>query len=226
MEQERIQILASFMQDAAHEFRTPLAIVVLSANLLMRANDPEQQVHYQQRIEQQVQTITKLVDSLAMMAKLDASYVIESGVLHVNRVVQIAWEQAQHEVPTKFPVIFQFDEHDPTLHGDPSLLGRALLEICENALRYSSDAGQVTITTSRNAHQDIVIRVQDSGRGIAPELLPRIFERFFREDTAHTERGFGLGLPIAKRIIELHGGTIQVDSILGQGTQVEIILPI
>jgi signal transduction histidine kinase len=111
------------------------------------------------------------------------------------------------------------------VEGNAADLHLALGNIVDNAIRFTSSGGNIQIQTGRHA-EGIFIAIVDSGVGIDADVLPHIFERFYRADQAHTTRGFGLGLPIAQRIIEGHGGRIEVESVVNEGTTVKVILPI
>lgn len=117
------------------------------------------------------------------------------------------------------------DEHI-AMSIDPSLLRRALTNLLSNALAYTPAGGQVTVFARRQA-SGVVIEVRDSGIGIPPESLGRVFDRFFRVDPARSPRpaGTGLGLAIVKSIVALHNGSVHISSSPGVGTNVEVRLP-
>jgi signal transduction histidine kinase len=99
------------------------------------------------------------------------------------------------------------------------------LILLENACKYTPDGGNVTVVGERK-ERELIITVADTGIGIAQEDLPRLFERFYRAQNARSESGMGLGLAIAQGIVEQHGGTIKVESTLGQGSRFIISLPL
>jgi len=111
-----------------------------------------------------------------------------------------------------------------TVLAEHDQLSRALAEILVNALRFSPPGSPVEISLVES-DGILHLQIRDSGPGISGAALPRIFDRFFREDTAHSTAGFGLGLPIARRIIELHSGQIMLQSQPGTGTTVTVNLP-
>jgi two-component system phosphate regulon sensor histidine kinase PhoR len=110
------------------------------------------------------------------------------------------------------------------VRGNPDYLKHAFKRILGNALRYTPADGTVTVR-SNDSNGDLLIEIIDTGIGISKDVLPRIFERFYRQDVAGTTRGLGLGLPIAKTIIERHQGRIEVESEEGKGSTFRIILP-
>jgi len=114
----------------------------------------------------------------------------------------------------------------PTLHADETRLGQVLDNLLSNALRYTPSGGRIVLGASA-ANGRVTFSVQDTGPGIAPEALPLIFDRFYRADPARSEATgeSGLGLAIAKALVEAHGGTLSVESTVGQGTTFRIDLP-
>src|SRR5204863_9261658 len=116
----------------------------------------------------------------------------------------------------------------PTLPADRERLQEALHNLLDNAGKYSPEHGQIRVT-ARQADEEIVLSVRDSGIGIGKEDLPRIFERFYRADKARTAeniRGTGLGLAIVKHVAHLHGGHVEAESELGKGTTIRVVLPV
>lgn len=119
----------------------------------------------------------------------------------------------------------EFSESAVTVSGDADHLERVVINLLENALRYSD--GTVTIAVESSSGQ-AALRVVDEGVGIAPEHLERVTERFYRADASRSrgEGGVGLGLAICKTIVEAHGGSLKISSVVGKGTKVEVFLPI
>ena len=110
------------------------------------------------------------------------------------------------------------------IYADPVLFERAVSNLVDNALRFTPDGGEIKISIMiRDAHSEIT--VSDNGCGIAAEHLPRVFDRFYRADPSRSSGGAGLGLALVKSIVDLHGGTVKVESEVGHGTIVTIIFP-
>jgi signal transduction histidine kinase len=225
IEQERQRILIEFIQDASHEFKTPLSIINVNLHLLKRYK-VEGQSKQISAIENQSHAISELVDNMVLMAKLDSGAVGAREHLVVNSFMQslvINVTSAFKAKSLHLETDLQPDLMMIAANSDE--LWQAFQKILDNAYLYTDAGGQVTIRTCKQ-NDTAIIEIIDNGMGISEVALPRVFERFFREDEAHTTRGFGLGLPIAKRIIEIHGGTIELNSILGQGTTVIIRFPL
>ena len=113
-----------------------------------------------------------------------------------------------------------------TVYADRTALEQILLNLVENALRYTGGGGQITIQT-QHAEHGTALMVKDTGSGIPPEHLPRIFERFYRADAGRSREsgGTGLGLAIVRHLVEAHGGSVTAESILGSGTTIRIFFP-
>lgn len=227
LERERIQILANFITQASHEFRTPLSTIQTSAYVLGKNPDPDTLSQQTHRIKGQVQTITTLVDSLTLMARLDGGgQDFQLTKQDLNELLRDVRE-AMHALLLENDQDLRLELTDEplTVEVDGDYLKRAMQHLVENALRHTPAGSPVTVRTT---HKQSIATVEiiDTGDGISDKDLPRIFERFFRGDKAGTTRGFGLGLPIAKAIIELHHGRIDVKSKVAQGSTFRIVLPL
>ena len=110
------------------------------------------------------------------------------------------------------------------IYGDPVLFGRAVSNLVDNALRFTPDGGTIQISVTVKAVRSEVT-VSDNGCGIAPEHLPRVFDRFYRADSSRTSDGAGLGLALVKSIVDLHGGSAKIESEVNRGTTVTLTFP-
>jgi two-component system phosphate regulon sensor histidine kinase PhoR len=120
----------------------------------------------------------------------------------------------------------QVPDDFPTVHADERRLEEVVYNLLDNAVKYSHHNGRILIRAVAT-DQEVMLSVSDEGVGIAPADLPRIFERFYRADRARGRElgGTGLGLSIVKHIAQLHGGRVEAESVLGQGTTIRVILP-
>jgi signal transduction histidine kinase len=213
-------LLTTFIQDAAHEFRTPLTTIGSSSYLIVRSDDQAHRARKAAQIELSIQRITRLVDMLTLMASLENGDAPLPGLpVDVVKVLNDVCEGATDNLTVAVP-------HDlPHIMGNGDQLTTALAQIIDNACRFTPATGTIRLVAGTEP-EHIWITVRDAGPGISAEALPHIFKTFWRQDGAHTTPGLGLGLPIARRIIEAHGGTIDVTSIDGQGTTVRVRLPL
>jgi signal transduction histidine kinase len=226
LERERTGMLRDFIESAAHEFRTPLSTISTSTHLMARSDDPQRRADKAVQIQQLIQQITTLVDTLLLMAKLESDHRAARQVVDVNALMAMICQKSLTSGDA--PQAALRCEHEPGLppiEGDPIQLETALHHMVDNARRYTPADGTITVRSGR-LDRHIWIEISDTGPGIADDHLARIFDTFWRQDSVHTTPGFGLGLPIARKIIRMHGGDIDVTSILGQGSTFRVWLPI
>lgn len=222
LERERMRLLADFIHDTSHEFKTPLSIINTKLYLLER--------DYHQRhidgIQEQTNVIKALVDALALMASLDATETFKFSPTRINDLINTIVIGMQNQIDDKgLNLQLTLDDQLPVIQGDPQRLYLALRHIISNAQDFTEAAGNITIETCQQDHT-VYVSITDDGIGITAEHLPHIFNRFYRADESRTRRGIGLGLPIARRIIDVHGGSITVDSTPGKGSTFTIALPV
>lgn len=225
MERARSQILTKFVQDASHEFRTPLAIILVNLSLLSRTEHPERRQMLIKRGEEQVARITKLVEQLVLITELDDAAVYELGAISVADVLKsVRSRYAPHDIQHHI-IQYEIGNPSPIIQADTGKLVIALSQMMDNALRYSPDNSTIRVS-SMAQDTSAIISISDAGVGIAPDEIEHIFTRFYRHDKAHTTEGFGLGLAIAKIVVKAHQGRIEVESQLGHGTTFRVILPL
>jgi len=226
IERERVRILSNFVRDASHEFRTPLSVINTSLYLMEKVGDPQRHLDYIDGIREQAERILKLVESLITMSRLDSLTRLRLERLDLNRTLTVMYVRAE-AVAKRSDLSFTLELAPEALYvqGDVAELSIALNAIFDNAISYTPAGGRIEVRTYRRRSEEIAIDVRDSGLGISSAELPHIFERFYRADRARSTRGFGLGLPIARKVVELHYGRIEVESTLGEGSLFRVILP-
>jgi two-component system, OmpR family, heavy metal sensor histidine kinase CusS len=216
--------LSQFSADLAHELRTPIANIRGEGEVaLTRARTPEE---YREVIESSVaecERLSGIVDNLLFLARAEAAEgqiqrTLFNGRAAVEKIAAF-YEPIAEEHRTAITC-----RGDGNIHADPLLFGRAVSNLVENALRFTPAGKIVEISIGSTAEQ-AQISVKDTGSGIAPEHLPRIFDRFYRVDSSRSSQGSGLGLALVKSIMELHGGTAVVESEVGQGTNMTLTFP-
>lgn len=227
VERERVRVLSDFITEASHEFRTPLSIISTNSYLLgkMVATDKEQE--RLDTIQAQVTAITALVNSLSLMTKIDSGgHYFNNAPLNLNELLYNLHHSKTLQADNKH-LNFHFEQPESplTIYGDSEYLSLAIQKILENALQFTEAGDTISLKLTQNAHR-AKIDIQDTGMGIKAGDLPHIFKRFYQVDKAGTLRGFGLGLPIAKSVIEHYGGEIEVESIFGDGTRFTVYLPL
>jgi signal transduction histidine kinase len=224
LEQERIQMLRQFIQHVGHDFRTPLSIINTKSYLLKRAEVPEQKQTLLDGINQQVMNISTMLTRMLEFMDMESSLVLKLIPTNLQSLLEEIIESHQSLSEAKH---IQYEislENAPDVSIDPRYLQKALSEIIENALLYTLDGGWIKVTYVHYP-QEIGIRIQDNGVGIDKNAIDNIFIPLYRVNQARTERRNGLGLAIAKTLIEAHHGRIVVESQLGEGSIFEVILP-
>jgi signal transduction histidine kinase len=212
-----------FVSNAAHELRNPLAGISGAIEVLQAGakDDPEALDHFLLRLTEDVERMNRLMQSLLTLARVEALAEGESEVVDVSS----AAADAVTAVPLPDGVELKVEvEPGLTAEGDPLLLRQVLIGLLSNAIRHTQSPGAVVLR-GRRGDGDAVIEVVDTGTGIPPEEVDRVFERFYRASDALAHEGFGLGLAIAKRMVEVMGGTIGAASQEGHGSIFWVRLP-
>jgi two-component system, OmpR family, manganese sensing sensor histidine kinase len=223
--------LQRFTADASHELRAPVAAILSNAQvgLLAPADDTLQQ---RQRLENIVQTtklMSSLINNLLFLARhegrLNPQDVKKIDLVDLLRSLADRYEKRSQELNLIF--ICQLPSQPIKLTADSELLRQAINNLLNNACKYTPAGGRVQLKLVERSHR-VSLRVEDNGIGIPASDLPYVFDRFYRVDVARSRQtgGFGLGLAIARQIIEAHGGQIFVESTLAQGTTFDICLPL
>lgn len=228
LERERADMLARFIGDASHDLKTPLTSMLVSLAILAREPEPELQRQHLASIKAQVSHLQRLLDDLLSLVRLDRSLELSPRRYDLNLVVRdVLNEWGGRLAAWGHTLALDLVEPDVWLNYDYQQMYRALAALVDNAIVYTPPGGTITLQTRREG-AEALIRVRDTGAGIAPEHQDRVFDRFYRVDPARTSGpgGLGLGLPIARKIVEAHGGRISLESVPGQGSTFTIHLPL
>lgn len=228
-EKELSEMKSKFVSTASHEFRTPLATMLSSAELLEHYSDglsAEERRKLLQTIQSVAKRMSEMIDDVLTLGRA------ESGVLRLNpRPVNL--RELCRKVVSEFRIA-QGRQHVITLDDrfdraeaelDEKLLHHVLNNLLSNAVKYSPPGSEVTLSLVRRGEQ-AVIEVQDRGIGIPAQDQPRLFESFHRASNVDNRPGTGLGLAIVKKSVELHRGEISFTSSVGVGTRITVVLPL
>jgi signal transduction histidine kinase len=219
-----------FLADVSHELRTPIA-ALRTFNELLRdraGDDPEARAEFLESSGQQLERLDWLAQNLLELSKLDSGLVLlDLRPDDLRACVESAVEQARTSAQRReIELNLVLPEGPLRIRHDPPRIAQVVANLVANALKFTPPGGQVTVEVQPHPDGASVI-VRDTGVGIDPTELPRIFDRFYRGVQAAEARGSGsgLGLAIVKSIVDMHGGRVAVESMLGEGSTFTVILP-
>jgi|GEM_PF-1727626 len=222
------ELRSHFVAMVTHEFRNPLATIQSSVSLLDKYNDrltDESKQEKYQRIYGQIKRLTNLLEDLLEVGEL------ENHALHFSpqrvdivSIIRDLYELYQDSIGQEHELVLRHEQERVITFGDIMLLERAFDNIMSNAIKYSPADSQVITTVALQGHE-IIITIQDFGMGIPQRDYDNLFKAFYRASNVSTQPGTGLGLIIAKQAIELHKGTIDFESVVGDGTTFTITIP-
>jgi PAS domain S-box-containing protein len=227
-ERDRVKLMTGFTKEAMHDFRTPLSTIMTSVYLLLKSTEPAQQQRHARTIENAVMRLSHLLDGITTMTRLDSLTELESRVTDVNELLQlVAATTASIDTRPGLQPRLTLDRSLPWVCGSVEDLRQVFANLVDNAMQSTPEGGQITIRTAQQGEM-VLVEVQDTGVGISLDDLPHIFDRFYRTDRARSLEtgGIGLGLSIAKKIVELHHGRIEVESQPDKGSTFRVYLPI
>jgi two-component system OmpR family sensor kinase len=223
-----------FIGDASHELRTPLTSVRGYADLYRSGatDDPDMVMD---RISDEAGRMSLLVEDLLTLVRMDEGRPMREDPVDLLELALAAAENARVGFPGRTVTVRNDAKSVPVTIGDSARLHQVVGNLVTNAMRHAGDDASVEIRLSRPEGAEgsdvgsmVALDVSDNGAGISPEDVPHLFERFYRADVSRSRAsgGSGLGLSIVQRLIERHGGTITVESELGEGTTFHILLPV
>lgn len=213
-------------QDVSHELRTPLTILKGEIEVaLKKLRSPQEYQAILTSNLEEIDRLNSMTESLLVLARLDSGQLsLDRHPVSLSSFLEDIAEALSALARQKKITLRTEEVSQAIIEADVMHLPRAVVKILENAIKYTPEYG--TISISADQRQDaVVVRITDTGVGIEPSQLPFVFDRFYRADTSRSGSGFGLGLSIARSIIEAHGGKIEVSSTPGQGTTFLITLP-
>ena len=215
-----------FVNNFSHEFKTPIVSISGFADLLLDEDvTPEEQREYLQIIRDESRRLAQLSGSVLLLNRIEAQTILtdctdfslDEQLRQSVLVTQQKWRQKELD--------FDADLVPAEYTGSEGLLKEVWLNLLDNAAKFSPEGGTVAVNL-RKAKSALMVSVTDQGEGMSADTQAHIFEQFYQGDTSHTTQGNGLGLAMVKKVLELHGGSIQVNSAPGQGSCFTVTLPI
>lgn len=216
-----------FTADASHELRTPLAVILTNLELVMDNTDETvgSQNKWLNNIHVETVRMTKLVDDLLTLSRGDAGEkTLEYSLFSLTSVAEETAAKFETAAKQKGIAIQVAASGEMQIYADISRIRQVLCILVDNAIKYMDKPGYIQIVLSKKENS-VQLSVSDTGKGIAPEHLSKIFNRFYRAEKGAAD-GFGLGLSIAEWIVKEHGGSIQADSVPGEGTRFTACFPL
>jgi two-component system, OmpR family, phosphate regulon sensor histidine kinase PhoR len=216
---------ADFVSNAAHELRNPLAGISGAIEVLQSGakNDPEDRDHFLKRLGEEAERMNRLTQSLLTLARCESRGAAESETVDVPLAVRDVVAACQ--TPPHVDLVIDV-ESDLCAIGDPTLLRQVMIGLLTNAFKNTPPPGTVTVRGRQSAEGEIILEVIDTGTGIPAAELERVFERFYRRSESRKQEGFGLGLAIARRMVDVMGGRIGAESVEGEGSTFWVRLPV
>ena len=217
-----------FVANVSHELRTPLASIkaateVLQGGAMMKKAMADE---FLGRVNAEVDNLTQLIQRLTDLSSVEsgkAGLVMEPLDIGqaVGGVVDRLRPQAERQ---EISLDMEFPPDVPKVHADPVAVDEVLLNLVGNAIKYTPLQGSIRVT-ARLSEEMVEVTVEDTGEGVHPDHLPHIFERFYKADRSRASEGLGLGLALARHLVQAHGGRIWAESTLGKGSAFHFTVP-
>ena len=213
----------------SHEFRTPLAGIKAMVETLHGGalDDKQAAKDFLNRIDSEVDRLTQLVAELTELSRIETGGAeLKLEPLNINDLVEEVTAQLSPQAERgKLVVVKELATDLPPVPADKARIRQVMVNLLHNAIKFTGAGGQITVST-RKQGELVTVAIADTGRGISSDDLPHVFERFYKGDRARTGEGTGMGLAIAKHIVEAHGGDIRAESREGKGSTFSFSLPI
>jgi len=214
-----------FMADAAHELRTPVAVVRATAEVTLQQERPTEEYRAAlEVVEREAERLGHIVDDLLTLARADAGErALQPQRMYLDDLVLDALDAARTLAAPNGVALDVGEFEEAAIDADPILIHQLVMNLVQNAIKFTPTGGQVRVDVAVREGRPVLV-ITDTGVGIDPEHLPHVFERFFRGDPARTRsEGAGLGLAIVRWIADVHGAEIHLSSEPGVGTRAEVI---
>jgi len=228
-ERELNHLKSTFMTTVSHEFRTPLAIILSTAETLDRYIDRMTREDSHRRLKtivNQVEQMREMLDGISAIMAMDSGEVLVTPMLtNLCELIQQSIDKTHAQDVSKHTIISQLDNCERVVRVDGRLLRQIVDTLLGNAVKYSPHGETIHCTLTQSEH-DAIITASDNGIGIPEADQPHIFDAFFRASNVGTIGGVGLGLKLVKDYAELMGGSVTFSSCVGQGTTITVIIPL
>jgi two-component system phosphate regulon sensor histidine kinase PhoR len=225
------EMKSDFLNNMTHEFKTPIATISLAADTITNPkviNDETSIRHFISMIKKENSRMNKKVETILQIASLDKKEIeFRYENISMHSVIERAVDTIEIQVHQKNGNInLNLNASKPVIYGDNEHLTNLVNNLLDNALKYSPESPEITVSTS-NTEKGLILSVEDKGIGMSKSVQSKVFERFYRQSSGniHDVKGFGLGLNYVRAIIDAHKGNVTVASEPGKGSRFDIFLP-
>lgn len=228
LQQQRVELLSEFMSKITHDLKTPLSVIESGLYLVERIQDEARRREKIAQVKMQVERIDRYIQDILTVLRLESVPQIQKSEQNIELLIRMSVERMQQAAEDKqIALKLTVTPPLPPLRGDAGELERVFGNLIENAIRYTPSGGAVEVR-ARQADDAIIVEVADTGIGMKPEEIEKIFTPFYRTPGARSfwGGGTGLGLAIVQRIVHLHGGRVTVESQPDAGSTFRVCLPL
>ncbi|MES2623015.1 MAG: HAMP domain-containing sensor histidine kinase [Patescibacteria group bacterium] len=225
---ENIQKQKRFVADASHEMRTPIAVIISGLEVVLRNKDLNVESARETLVETlaEMKEFSKLSTHLLDISRYDAGIQVDFNNVDITEVIESAVQKTKLlAADKKIELTSSFEEQRGIVMGNKIELYRLFYNIVHNAIKYTQADGKIIVHGERK-NKKYVATITDTGIGMDKETISKIFDPFFQGDKSRSSGGAGLGLTLAKRIVENHKGSLQIQSKIGDGTKISISFPL
>ena len=218
---------SNFVANVSHELKTPLTSIKGFAETLKYVEDENKRIQFLNIIDDEAERLTRLINDILTLSDIEAQKEQKNVQFNLSEVIENVYDLMKNTADKKNITLTILENHSIYLNGDKDKFKQMLINLVDNAIKYSEDKDSVFVG-SKKVQDNCIIWVEDTGTGIPKKHLQRLFERFYRVDKARSRAkgGTGLGLAIVKHIVMNFNGTIEVESVEGEGSKFIINIPI
>jgi two-component system, OmpR family, phosphate regulon sensor histidine kinase PhoR len=222
------QVRRDFVSNVSHELRTPMSSLKALVETLEDGaiDDKPAATKFLSQMDLEIDNLIQIVEELLELSRIESGKVpLKIVSITPKKIIDSAVSRMKLQAErAKITLSVKISRKVTEARADPQKIEQVLINLIHNAIKFTPPGGRITLGVDENANQ-VILYVQDTGIGIAPDDLKRVFERFYKSDRARASKGTGLGLSISRHLVEAHGGNIWAESELGKGSTFYLSLP-